>query len=593
MTNYSPLKIRIENSDTLQIYFSYTNKTTIDDLIEFIAYNFPEKNICPCYKLYGTYENRDPMEMEGNWTFNNCLNKYSNFVLKKPENNKCQCDKFIKANYTKSKLHIIQNLTKERSVTDFQIDQNTGIIKGNINSLLNRDMKFNDFYDIIIDIKSIKDICQGWEIKMSERAEKNYQELKKDKVIKIGVIGNSNKGKSFLLSKISEIKLPSGTSIRTEGLSVKYPENLEKYKDRKIVLLDSAGLETPVLDEDNIGENKEKDLFKEKSREKLITELFLQNYIINNSDILIIVVGIMTYSEQKLLNKIKIQLKNAKKNKRIFVVHNLMTYTSMDQVNEYIDTVLKKSMTFKIEEGHKISVSTSKENGLYFVEKNDDSNNQILIDHYIMANEGSEAGDFCNEFTKNQLTRFFITAKDEPFDVIETIKERFIDMSKEMFEKTEEIKLENFDEKDAKKIKLNKPSNLTLKKCLIDELGFSNLRTNGFMPLYNYYRKDDKLKVRIEVPGNCDFSSNIIHSGEYIHIIIEGTKKKDKEPANLKENIYNSREIGDFTLDIPLKASEFYLKNEKPEIKDAKGVFIMTYTIEKNNIKFRQIEEDI
>ena len=595
MTNYSPLKIRIENSDTLQIYFSYTNKTTIDDLIEFIAYNFPEKNICPCYKLYGTYENRDPMGMEGNWTFNNCLNKYSNFVLKKPENNKCQCDKFIKANYTKSKLHIIQNLTKERSVTDFQIDQNTGIIKGNINSLLNRDMKFNDFYDIIIDIKSIKDICQGWEIKMSERAEKNYQELKKDKVIRIGVIGNSNKGKSFLLSKISEINLPSGTSIRTEGLSVKYPENLEKYKDRKIVLLDSAGLETPVLDEDNIGENKEKDLFKEKSREKLITELFLQNYIINNSDILIIVVGIMTYSEQKLLNKIKIQLKNAKKNKRIFVVHNLMTYTSMDQVNEYIDTVLKKSMTFKIEEGHKISVSTSKENGLYFVEKNDDPNNQIQIDHYIMANEGSEAGDFCNEFTKNQLTRFFITAKDEPFDVIETIKERFIDMSKEMFEKTEEIKLENFDEKDTKKIKLNKPNNLTLKKCLIDELGFSNLRTNGFMPLYNYYRKDDKLIVRVEVPGNCDFKANIINSGEYHYIRIEGNKKKDKEPAEIKDNIYNNREIGDFTLDIPLKASEYNLKNEKPEIKDAKGVFILTYSIEDNKTgtEYKQKDEDI
>ena len=41
-----------------------------------------------------------------------------------------------------------------------------------------------------------------------------------------------------------------------------------------------------------------KELFQEKSREKLITELFLQNYIINVSDILIIVVGILTYSEQ-------------------------------------------------------------------------------------------------------------------------------------------------------------------------------------------------------------------------------------------------------------------------------------------------------
>ena len=170
-------------------------------------------------------------------------------------------------------------------------------------------------------------------------------------------------------------------------------------------------------------------------------------------------------------------------------MHNLITLTTMKQVEEYIDNVLFKSITFKLEEGHKISTSTEKVNGLYYVEKNDDKNSAVEIHHYIMANEGSEAGNYLNEFTKNQLNRFFVTAKDEPFDVIETIKERFVDMSKEMLEKTEEIKLENFDNKDPKIIKLNKPNNITLKKCLIDELGFSNLRSNGYMPLYNYYKK--------------------------------------------------------------------------------------------------------
>ena len=122
---------------------------------------------------------------------------------------------------------------------------------------------------------------------------KNYNLYKEKEILRIGVIGNANKGKSFFLSKISKIELPSGTSIRTEGLSIKYPE-LEHYKNRKIVLLDSAGLETPVLKEDNELINKE--LFKEKSRENLMTELFLQNYIINNSDILIVVVGNFTFS---------------------------------------------------------------------------------------------------------------------------------------------------------------------------------------------------------------------------------------------------------------------------------------------------------
>ena len=594
MSNCKKIKVAIENSDSIEFYYSYNNKSTIDDLIEYIAYYFPEKNICPCYKIKASYENKDPMNMDGNWTFDNCVNKYSKYVLYN-QNKECKCNVNMKDFFRKPKKQIIEDLTNTlqvgKNLSGIRINERNGQLIGNEHFILNNETNFNDFYDIIVDIKSVKDICKGWNIKMSEKAEKEYEELKKGKVIKIGVIGNANKGKSFLLSKISKINLPVGTNIRTEGLSIKYPE-LEKFENRRIVLLDSAGLETPVLNED---EKDEKDLFKEKSRDKLITELFLQNYIINNSDILIIVVGILTYSEQKLLNKIKLQLKNSKLRKSLFVIHNLMTFTKMSQVKEYVDTILKKSITFKLEEGHKISTSTEKINGLYYIEQNDDKNPEFQIYHYIMANEGSEAGNYLNKFTCDQLNKYFIVTIDKPFDVIETLKERFIDMSKEMFEKTEEIKPENFDNTDNKIIKLNKPTNITLKKCLIDELGFSNLRTNGFMPLYNYYRKGDKLIIRLEAPGNCSLQSSILYIGEYVTIRIEGNKKKDKEPEDVKNNIYNNREIGDFSLDIGLKATEYTLKNEDPKISDKKGVFILEYTIEDNKKKvteYKQNEED-
>ena len=55
---------------------------------------------------------------------------------------------------------------------------------------------------------------------MSENAKKNYENFKKEENLKVGIIGNANKGKSFLLSKISKINLPAGTSIRTQGLSI-------------------------------------------------------------------------------------------------------------------------------------------------------------------------------------------------------------------------------------------------------------------------------------------------------------------------------------------------------------------------------------
>ena len=46
---------------------------------------------------------------------------------------------------------------------------------------------------------------------------------------------------NHLFIKNIKMNLPSGMSIKTEGLCIKYPE-LNEYKDRKIILLDSTGL---------------------------------------------------------------------------------------------------------------------------------------------------------------------------------------------------------------------------------------------------------------------------------------------------------------------------------------------------------------
>ena len=504
-------------------------------------------------------------------------------------------------------LGIINENIKEKSNNNIKIDPNTNAIIGNMNPLV--DPIFVNFYDVIIDIKSIKDICKGWEIKLSERAKKCYEEFKQERIIKIGVIGNSNKGKSFLLSKISKIKLPSGTSIRTEGLSIKYPE-LDLYKDRKIALLDSAGLETPVLKEDNkegaeekqakkeenmevenkeiaskeeteegkeTEEKNEKELFKEKSREKIITELFLQNYIINNSDILLVVVGILTYSEQKLLNRIKTEIQRAKINKTLFIIHNLITYTTIQQVQDYISNFLLKSATFNLEEGHKISTKTQTKSGSYYYEKNTDPK----IYHLIFANEGSEAGKYYNNFTLDFLEGDFQRVTDlKPFDVINTVKERFIEVSKDILEKTDKpYSIKDFDNTENNSIKL-KNHTVTLKKCLIDELGFSNLKANGFEPVYNYYKKGDKVVIRVEAPGNSSIKSSVDSAGEYKIIRLTGIKKRDKEPAKLEENIFNSRESGNFSLDIPLKNEDFLIKNEPPTICEKKGVLILEFQLD-------------
>ena len=154
-------------------------------------------------------------------------------------------------------------------------------------------------------------------------------------------------------------------------------------------------------------------------------------------------------------------------------------------------------------------------------------------------------------------------------------------MSKEILEKNEKLLNKNdFDNSDKNIIKLKDSYDVRLKKFLIDELGFSNLKANGFEPVYNYYRKGDKIIVRLEGPGNCQLKSDFGYSGEYTIIRINGNKKKDKEPEKLEDNLFNSRELGNFSLDIPLKTEDFLIKNENPIINEAKGVFIIEYNLD-------------
>ena len=458
-----------------------------------------------------------------------------------------------------------------------------------------------DFYDIVIYIESINDIIKGWNVEFHPRVVEKYKEFTEDKVIKIGVIGNSNKGKSFILSKLSKFDLPCGTSIKTKGLSIKFPE-LEKYPNKKIALLDSAGLETPVLLEknatenqnevysnENINKNLQKKflLFKEESRDKIITEYFLQNYIIHNSDILIVVVGNLSYSEQKLLNKIKSEFLRAK-NKTLYVIHNLMTFTTVKQVETYIQETLLKSATFNLEK--QIIPNEGKEPILCFYEKK--SNPQIK--HLIFANQGSEAGNKYNNNTLEYLEKAYITITDlEPFDVLKTVKERFKIISKEILEKNEgkknygyqnDIKkIEDsiiFDDSNSNVIKLIKPETIKLKKCLIDELGFQNLKSNGYEPSYNCYRNGNKIIVRVEAPGESSLRTEFLRNEGYTFIRIIGNKQRDNEPSKIESNIYNTRESGEFLLDIPLKYEDFWLKYKEPLILNKNGIFTIIFDLE-------------
>ena len=105
-------------------------------------------------------------------------------------------------------------------------------------------------------------------------------------------------------------------------------------------------------------------------------------------------------------------------------------------------------------------------NGTYYYELN--SNPKIF--HLIFANDFSNAGNFYNSFTLDFLENTYQNVTDlKPFNVIQTVKERFIEISKDIIENNENLlKLEDFitDEEiiKAKQIKLKNISKYSIKK---------------------------------------------------------------------------------------------------------------------------------
>ena len=570
------IKLSINNLD-YSFYYSCNASTTFQDLLEYFSFLVPYLNICQCYRFYLKADNKKNKDFVYSLDskvidFSDNLDK---LVIQK-DNDKCEHDYQNFWLFSKQKIisyfqKYIDNLNKEI----YKLKNECGTFSTPHSQ--------KDFYDVVVQIDSIKSIKKGWKICMTERGKKNYEKYKNEKIVKIGVVGNANKGKSFLLSKISKMSLPSGMSVKTEGLSIKYPE-LKGNQNRRIVLLDSAGLETPVLDsgKNNLEGKDKNEIFKEKCRDKLITELFLQNYIIHNSDILIAVVDILSFSEQKLLLKFKKEIENAQRNQPVIVIHNLKTYTTIEQVDDYIENTLLKSATFKLEKGPIVDTKNTNFKIKYILYEKANEKTPAIF-HLIYANENSKAGSHYNGFTLNFIENSYQSITNHTsYDVIETTKERFIQVSKEILEKKEkenDITKDSFDERYPNYIKLKRDKEITLKKCFIDEIGFSNLITNGFEPKYNVFKKDNKIIIRVEAPGNCPMVAEKIVQGELFIIRLSGEKKKDIVPEKLEDNIYNKREIGKFFLDIPLSSKEYIFSEKPPTFDYHSGVQFIEYEL--------------
>ena len=411
-------------------------------------------------------------------------------------------------------------------------------------------------YDIILCVDSIKNLANnGWMVKYNKKEGKAiYEESKQKKTIVVGVVGNGNKGKSFLLKKLSDYNIPMGFNVKTEGLSIIYGNTGKK----NLAILDSAGQETPLLIEDKKDKNIEGDTkdnhqleFEEYSRDKLITEFYIQQFILWKSNIIILLVGSITLSEQKLYSRIKNEImaiqENKKETKKLYVVHNLQNFYQKNEVNDYIENTLKKLYNVEVEEIQMYDPNNEISGyDKYFLEKD----NKNII-HLLFINDYCEYSTYYNKSTIWYLTQ---AISQEPsrqtFEILENSKEFLLEISEEIIEnklKKEDIEITIDKESGAEKLIVKNQKELQLKKFIVDEMGIT--KNDGNTPKYSYYinTQKSKLVVNIEIPGGGILEDpKVISFQGYYSFRFEGEQNGELNPKYINNETEEEQQLEDY-----------------------------------------------
>ena len=453
----------------------------------------------------------------------------------------------------------------------------------------------HNFYDISLNIQNIKDIAQeGWEVVLKDQIEF------KSPLLKIGIIGESKKGKTYILQKLLDIKINDDLIIKTKGLGVKYHKiPNEDFSQNNFVILDSEGIEKPVLDSENsnllINNNNELNEMEELIKEKLLKELYFQHFIIEYSDIPILVVDEINFSEQKLLAKIQNILKNNKKPKKLFVIHNLKNYYNIQEIKNYINEILLNLANIKLKKREFMfteiidvnqNPQNESKNYIYYEQKLDDETYNII--HLVMANEFSSAGNYYNSFAIDYLKTHLNQFNDLPvFNIPEIIEENLIDLSNSIFNETMDKSQFNINQVGGKII-IKYNGKISYKNHLDYQLQTFNLYNNFITPEYRYYINNAEFIVELEVAGKTkDVACEFILKNGYYYFNFSGEKIDDVKDNLEIKNYYASSKNNLFKLNIAVSSNDIILKSDEYNLEDiGNGILVFKFELyQKSKIK--------
>lgn len=485
------------------------------------------------------------------------------------------------------------------------------IIIPNNNDEINKSM-----YDAIFKCESINKLYRnGWDYILYNRFVERIQRANEEKYFcSICLIGETNKGKTFLLNLLTGNELESGIEYKTEGISCKFTDFLsgttdrddDAQKEKKFLIFDSAGRAEPLLIEPEerakLKDEELKNKVEEDNKDLKLSEEFLKNLLISHSKIILVIVNQLTLAEQNFLYELKND--NEDKYEELFIIHNLFNFVTRSEMENYINETVVHSIYFDISKDYFDNYDDDNNNELdkpyYFTEvQKNNKGNQSLIAHLFLGHINTKDPWIKrnNKMTIDFLkTKMQICIAKEYFSIEKTL-ERELQSHILMDKTTKLIKKENNDNIGFYgKLSLvkEKDKNDNKMKNFSEYREFSIL---GFTPNYIYYKDDKKMKFTIEVecPGDEDKDMKIMsytNKGK-AYFIIRGKKIY---PGIIKKYLHKEDKQFSIFFSINLDNEGFKIvKDENPKYdKFENGIYKKDFKMVKKsqNCEYHRKEKD-